>query len=188
MKYYRNNDTRIFLLIVGCCAGLAGMTIALPGSADAASPEPLTPNMVAANGPLPGNLSLYETEVACSKAQNNPGYYLSLNGAEVADAQRSELYPCAHFTGSLTHPSQNVVYAWRSQDNYQGASFINNRNPGELFLVGGDNPNATGPVAPGPYVAKVDATTGAQIWRTYLDNANTNNDWIARTNLTPPKW
>jgi hypothetical protein len=183
MKYNRNNNTRIILLIIGCCAGLAVMTIALPGSVNAASPKPLTPNMVAANGPLPGNLSLYETEVACSEAQNNPGYYLSLNGAEVADAQRSELYPCAHFTGSFTHPSQNVVYAWRSQDNYQGASFINNRNPGELFLVGGDNPNATGPVAPGPYVAKVDATTGAQIWRTYLDNANTNNDWIARSDL-----
>lgn len=183
MRYYRNNDTRIFLLIVGCCAGLVVMTIALPGSVNAASPKPLTQNMVAANGPLPGNLSLYETEVACSSAQNNPGYYLSLNGAELADAQRSEMYPCATFAGSLTDPSQNVVYAWRSQDNYQGASFINNRNPGELFLVGGDNPNATGPVAPGPYVAKVDATTGAQIWRTYLDNANTNNDWIARSDL-----
>ncbi len=142
-----------------------------------------TADMVAANGPLPGNLSLYATEVACSAAQNITGYYSSLNGAEVGDAQRSETYPCAHFTGSFTDPSQNVVYAWRSQDHYQGTSFVNNRNPGELYLTGGDAPNATGPVAPGPYVAKVDATTGAQIWRTYLDNANTNDDWIATENL-----
>src|SRR5919108_6570940 len=96
-----------------------------------------TADMVAANGPLPGNLSLYATEVACSVAQNNTGYYSSLNGAEVGDAQRSETYPCAHFTGSFTDPSQNIVYAWRSEDDYQGASFVNNRNPGELYLTGG---------------------------------------------------
>jgi hypothetical protein len=142
-----------------------------------------TADMLAANGPLPGNLSLYATEVACSAAQNTTGYYSSLNGAEVANAQRSETYPCAHFTGSFTDPSQNEVYAWRSQDHYQGTSFVNNRNPGELYLTGGDAPNMTGPAAPGPYVAKVDATTGAQIWRTYLDNANTNDDWIATENL-----
>jgi outer membrane protein assembly factor BamB len=41
----------------------------------------------------------------------------------------------------------------------------------------------TGPVAPGPYVAKVDATTGAQIWRTYLENANVENRWIGVANL-----
>lgn len=44
-------------------------------------------------------------------------------------------------------------------------------------------PALTGPVAPGPYVAKVDATTGRQIWRTYLENANVSHRWIAVTNL-----
>jgi hypothetical protein len=110
-----------------------------------------------------------------------PGYYSSLNGAEIADAQRSGLYPCATFTGSYT--GTNKVYAWRSRDTYQGTSFLNNRKPGELYLTGGDNPSLNGPVAPGPYVAKVDATTGAQIWRTYLDNANVSDRWIATTNL-----
>jgi hypothetical protein len=119
----------------------------------------------------------------CSSAQNTSGYYSSLNGAEVADAKRSELYPCAHFTGSFTNVSENIVYAWRSQDEYPAISYLNNREPGELYIVGGDNPNLTGDVEPGPYVAKTDATTGAQIWRTYLDNANANNDWIATTNL-----
>ncbi|MGA7368458.1 MAG: hypothetical protein WBX01_04965 [Nitrososphaeraceae archaeon] len=85
--------------------------------------------------------------------------------------------------GSFTNASQNVVYAWRSQNEYPAISYLNNREPGELYIVGGDNPNLTGLVAPGPYVTKADATTGAQIWRTYLDNANTNNDWIATTNL-----
>lgn len=151
------------------------------GFAPAATPT-WNANQLAANGPLPGDLSLYATEEACSEA-NNTGYYRSLNGAEVADAQRSELYPCAHFTGSFTDPSQNKVYAWRSQDFYQATGFVNNRKPGELFLTGGDVPSLSGPVAPGPYVAKVDATTGAQIWRTYMDNANVTNDWIATENL-----
>jgi hypothetical protein len=184
---------RLFLVIAALAIStlflghLFGSTPAIAqaaGSTDnATATVGLTSDMLAANGPLPGNLSLYATEVACSAAQNTTGYYSSLNGAEVADAQRSELYPCAHFTGSFTDPSQNVVYAWKSQDNYQGTSFVNNRNPGELYLTGGDFPNLTGSVAPGPYVAKVDATTGAQNWRTYLDNANTNNDWIGTNNL-----
>ena len=72
---------------------------------------------------------------------------------------------------------------WRSQDGYQGVSFINNRKPGELYLMGGDLPHISGPVAPGPFVAKADATTGAQIWRTYLDNANVSDHWIAVLNL-----
>lgn len=153
---------------MGCLSGFNIMAISVSGSVSASSlatsdDRLLTSNMLAANGPLPGNLSLYATEVECSKAQNTSGYYASLNGAEVADAQRSELYPCAHFAGSFTNASQNVVYAWRSQDEYQANGFLNNREPGELYLVGGDNPNLTGLVAPGPYVAKVDATTGAQI-------------------------
>jgi hypothetical protein len=169
-------------LMVVITGVVPGNVIASTDNTTAAT-EPYTSNMLAANGPLPGNLSLYAEEVECSKALNASGYYSSLNGAEVANAQRSELYPCAHFAGSFTNASQNVVYAWRSQEEYPAISFLNNREPGELYIVGGDNPNLTGPVEPGPYVAKADATTGAQIWRTYLDNANTNNDWIATNNL-----
>jgi len=141
----------------------------------------LTENEKAANGPLPGDVSLYALELRGCEQLSTPGYYPSLNGAEIADAQRSGLYPCATFTGSHTGP--NVVYAWRSQERYQGTSFLNNRKPGELFLTGGDCPSLSGPVAPGPFVAKVDATTGAQVWRTYLDNASVSGRWIATTNL-----
>ncbi len=62
-------------------------------------------------------------------------------------------------------------------------SFINNRKPGELYLTGGDLPKLSGPVAPGPFVAKADAATGKEIWRTYLDNANVSGHWIAVLNL-----
>ena len=141
----------------------------------------LTANEIAANGPLPGNVTQYATELACSEKLPTPGYYPSINGAEIADAQRSGLYPCATFGGSFEGPNQ--VYAWRFQDEYQAANFINNRRPGEMYITGGDNPNPTGAVAPGPYVAKVDATAGKQIWRTYMDNANLSGNFIATANL-----
>lgn len=140
----------------------------------------LTSNEIAANGPLPGNLTLYAKELACQEKLKT-GYYPSLNGAEIADAQRSGIFPCATFTGS--HTGANQVFAWRSQDDYQGASYLNNRRPGEIFVVGGDTPPSSGPMPAGPYVAKADATTGKQIWRTYLHNGNTSDAWIGNTNL-----
>jgi hypothetical protein len=135
----------------------------------------------AANGPLPGDITQYAAQLQCSQKLPTPGYFASINGAELADAARSGVYPCVSFTGSYTRT--NRVYAWRSQDTYQGVSFINNRKPGELYLTGGDLPAPSGLVAPGPFVAKVDATTGKEIWRTYLDNANVTGHWIAVENL-----
>jgi hypothetical protein len=35
----------------------------------------------------------------------------------------------------------------------------------------------------GPFVARADATTGKQIWRTYLDNLNASGHWIGNANL-----
>src|SRR6266436_7198089 len=84
----------------------------------------LTSNEVAANGPLPGDVSLYAKELACAEKLATPGYYPSINGAEITDAQRSGLYPCATFTGNFDGP--NRVFAWRSQDGYQAANFVNN--------------------------------------------------------------
>ena len=141
----------------------------------------LTPNEIAAKGPVPGDVSLYAEELACSQALSTPGYYSSLNAAEIADAQRSGVFPCATFTGSFD--GANRVYAWRSADSYRGISFINNGNPGELYLVGGVYPTLEDPLPAGPWVAKADATTGEQIWRTYLDNPNASGKWLATANL-----
>src|SRR6266496_2409327 len=66
----------------------------------------LTSNEVAANGPLPGDVSLYAKELACTENLATPGYYPSLNGAEIADAQRSGVFPCATFTGSFNGHSK----------------------------------------------------------------------------------
>lgn len=141
----------------------------------------LTPNQIAANGPLPGDVALYAKELECQQKIATPGYYSSLNGAEISDSERSGIFPCATFTGSMDGPNQ--VYAWRSKGDYQGLSYINNRKPGELYVVGGEYPTLQDPVPAGPYVAKVDATTGEQLWRTYLDNANASGWMIGNTNL-----
>jgi hypothetical protein len=141
----------------------------------------LTSSEIAANGPLPGDVGLYQKELATAQRHAAPGYYPSINGAELTDAQRSGLFSAATFTGSFDGP--NKVYASRSGDSYQGATYINTRKPGELFIVGGDFPPLEGPVPPGPFVAKADATTGRQVWRTYLDNANVSGRWIGNANL-----
>jgi len=141
----------------------------------------LTANEVAAHGPLPGDVSLYAKELACQQKISTPGYYPSLNGAEISDSERSGVFPCATFLGSMDGPNQ--VFAWRSEDDYPGISYINNRKPGELYIVGGEYPTLADPNMVGPFVAKADATTGKQIWRTYLDNLNASGHWIGNANL-----
>ena len=141
----------------------------------------LTQNELAAGGPLAGSVDLYGKEFACAQQLRTPGYYQSINSAEIADAERSGVFPCATFLGS--HEGANRVLAWRSADEYDGVSYINNGKPGELYLVGGEFPTAADPLPIGPWVAKADATTGKQIWRTYVDNLNASGRWIGNANL-----
>lgn len=141
----------------------------------------LTQNQVAAHCPLPGDVGLYAKELACQNKIPAPGYYSSLNGAEISDAQRSGIFPCATFLGAME--GANRVYAWKSEDDYPGISYVNNRQPGELYIVGGEYPTLEDPNMVGPFVAKADATTGRQIWRTYLDNLNASGHWIGNANL-----
>lgn len=141
----------------------------------------LSSNEIAANGPLPGDVSQYAKELACAQNLPTPGYYPSINGAELADAQRSGMFPCATFSGSFDGPNQ--VFAWRSAVEYDTTSYINSRRPGELFTSGGQAPPPKGTMPAGPFIAKADATTGREIWRTYLDNGNVSGAWIANTNL-----
>ncbi|MEO9777782.1 MAG: hypothetical protein ABJH07_27400 [Sedimentitalea sp.] len=138
-------------------------------------------NLAAANGPLPGDLSRIQAEWDCAQQRATPGYFKSINGAEVSDARRSQQYTCASFLGAMDGP--NDVYAYRLDGEYQGVLFANNRYPGELYITGGNNPPAKGVVPPGPYVAKLDATTGTQIWRTYLENGNVSGAWVGAANL-----
>jgi hypothetical protein len=166
--------------IVGCVTGamLLALSQAIPVNADDSIH---TSNELAARGPIPGEVSLYAKELACSRELKTPGYYSSLNGAEISDSERSGVFPCATFTGSWDGPNQ--VYAWRADGHYQGISYINNREPGELYIVGGEYPTPDDPMPSGPYLAKLDATTGKEVWRTYVDNQNVSGRWIGNSNL-----
>ncbi len=171
----------VLLLLVAFVAYRLGGTVVGGKVAQRVANIGLTSNEVAAHGPLPGDVGLYLKELACQQQTPTPGYYSSLNGAEIADAQRSGIFPCATFTGSMDGPNQ--VFAWRSQDDFPGISYINNRKPGELFIVGGEFPTLEDPNMVGPFVAKADATSGKEIWRTYLDNLNASGHWIGNANL-----
>lgn len=160
---------------------VTGMTGLVNGQSAAAPADDRLPNEIAANGPFPGDMSLYAKELAAAAAVTSPGYYPSLNAAEISDSRRSGFFPAASFTGSWDGPNQ--VYAWRSAEKYPGLTYLCNRRPGELYLVGGDYPPPAGALPAGPYLAKVDASTGRQVWRTYLENANVSGRWIGNANL-----
>jgi len=163
----------VFLLVASVWILLA------PGAE--ADTRKLTAGESAAQGPLPGDVALYMKELSCAAGDPAPGYYRpSLNPAEITGPERSGFFPCANFTGS--HEGPNQVFAWRSEDDYPGISYIVTREPGELYIVGGEYPTPGDPLL-APFVAKADATTGKQQWRTYLDNANASGRWIGNANL-----
>ena len=132
-------------------------------------------------GPLPGDLSLYAKEQSCQEGISTPGYWSATNAAEETDAQRSGLYPCADFLGSRTEP--NIVYTYKAQGNYPQVQYINNDGPNGMYVVGGTLAAGTGRVYPGPFVARIDPISGEQVWRTYLQNSNTENVFAGGTNL-----
>jgi hypothetical protein len=85
--------------------------------------------------------------------------------------------PCGHFTGSLT--GANEVFRYQSETTY----------PGGIGLVVFDGPNAgylwAGGIVPGTteYVSKFDPSTGKEIWRTYVQNVNISDQWLALGSL-----
>jgi hypothetical protein len=143
--------------------------------------QDVTPSQQETVGPLPGDLSLYNKEQKCQEGISTPGYYEAMNAAELTDAQRSGIYPCADFLGSRTKP--NVVYTYKAEGYYPQVYYIDNDGPNGMYVVGGTSPASTGRVYPGPFVARIDPITGEQVWRTYLENANTENVFVGGSNL-----
>ena len=150
-------------------------------SALSAAAQNVTPSEQETIGPLPGNLDLYASEQSCQQGISTPGYWSALNGAELTDAQRSGIYPCADFLGSRTAP--NVVYTYKAQGNYPNVYYVNNDGPNGMYVVGGAPPPSTGRGPAGPYVARINPITGEQVWRTYVENLNTDNAFVGGTNL-----
>lgn len=142
----------------------------------------VTPSEQMTVGPLPGDLSLYDKEQRCQEGISTPGYFSAMNAAELTDAQRSGVYPCADFLGSRTEP--NIVYTYKADANYPNVYYVNSDGPNAMYIVGGAPPANTGRAAGGPYVARINPITGDQVWRTYVDNINTGSDvFVGGTNL-----
>ena len=129
----------------------------------------ITPNQLSAGGPLPGNHSLALEEAECAAEENNAPWYPTVNPAELHDSNRTHVYACAHFTGSLTGP--NKVYAYASPDQYYSPIFAVTRGVNELYIYGGAWGSAI-PKPSGPFVAKLNVGDLTQLWRADLANLN----------------
>ncbi len=132
-------------------------------------------------GPLPGDLSTYAKQQRCQERISTPGYWEAMNAAEQTDGQRSNVYPCVEFPGSLTEP--NIVYTYKAEGNYPQVQYINNDGPNRMYVVGGTSTGSTGLVDPGPFVARINPISGEEVWRTYMENGNTEKVFVGGTNL-----
>ncbi len=149
MNSFRKNDSVIFLFLLSSLAGVAAMTFTVPGYVNASnnngtvnpySTLMLTPNMIAAGGPIPPNWTMAQEEAECAAALDNPPWYSTLMPAEHHDSERTELFPCAQFPGSLTDP--NNVFAYPSSDVYYNPFSMATRGIDEMYIYGGGNGEA----------------------------------------------
>ena len=57
----------------------------------------LTPNEIAAGGPIPPNYTLAQQEAECVAADNNPPSFQTLSAFENYNSNRSHYWSCSHF-------------------------------------------------------------------------------------------
>ncbi len=140
----------------------------------------------ATTGPIVGDQSLFKEETACIKRyaktpeSNYEGYFPAIGAPEHTDNVRSGVQPCGSFTGDLDSGADgNQVFKYQSETTY----------PGGIGLVVFDGPNFgylwAGGIVPGgtQYVSKFNASTGREIWRTYVENVNVSDQWFALGSL-----
>ena len=186
MKTYRRINTMILSILLASLVGtMVFGSLTLQSHANAITSNKnnnskvamnitLTPNQIAAGGPIPPNYTLIEQEQKCvTKEGNNGGpWYPTLLGYEHHDSNRTKLYDCATFTGSFTSP--NSVYAYKSPDTirYYTPSMMTTRGTNEMYIYGGALYNAVPPPS-GSYVARIEPGSLKELWRTNLVNTNT---------------
>ena len=114
-------------------------------------------------------------EVACMEqlvrdpANQLVHYPPAIGAGEHTDSIRSGSFPCATFTGDRNGPNQ--VVQSESETNYGNIQFISLGGPDRAFLQGG------GLGGPGIFISRFDPSTGKEIWRTYLNNFDSNGQW-----------
>jgi hypothetical protein len=159
------------VVVLAACTGSASNQASKRPRANPTASVPA--NEQAANGPLVGDPSLIPGEQSCAAAEANKPWYPTIAAFEVHDSNRTHLYDCAHFTGSMS--GSNQVFAYSSPQDYITPYNIVDRGPNELFVYGGgygDNPAASG-----SFVARVEPGTFNQVWRRVLINTNATGEW-----------
>ena len=151
------------------------MTIAIAFCGVTTSSIPAT-----AQGSLPGDTKIIPKEVKCitKYAQDPNNHYVNylpaIGAPEHTDSIDTGVMPCATFTGKLNGKS-NTVLQNVSQSSWESIQFIVFDGPDFGYVQGGGLANSSA----GEFVAKFDASTGQQIWQTYLEVPLNPNQWIA---------
>jgi len=188
MRHFLHRAWRILKPILEVAVGVIGvvalMLIGTLGGSSADTANALSaaaPAALATTGPLPGDLSAIPNEESCMQSYvrdpaNNYANYPPVIGApEHADAIHSGVNSCATFTGQFS--GKNQVYQYQSQSQYLGGiGLVVFGGPDAAYLEAG---GLTGGANSGQYVSRFDPSTGAELWRTYLTNANVNGQWLA---------
>ena len=124
-----------------------------------------------------GDPVLAQKEAACAAAQPNDPWYRTLMPFEHYDIERTDLFPCAQFAGSMTGP--NVVDSLRSSDRpsdiYYAQFNMATRGTDDLYTYAGGSGDAV-PPALHTYISRIRPDNMNQIWRTYLSDARQNNE------------
>jgi hypothetical protein len=181
MKRYASMSGKIFLAFI--FSSLVGFLIVITISSNASAitnssiNSTLTPNQLAAGGPLPGNLSQIESEQECINSQQNQTtwapWYPTMASTEHGGSERAAAFQCLQFGGSFTKPNQ--VYAYQSPESLGGVpSYLVTREPNEIFVSGGAGSLAL----PGPFISKMEAGSLREVWHTPLSNNNVTGDWL----------
>ena len=139
----------------------------------------------------PSRQATINAEVACitayaaDPANNYVNYAPAIGAPEVTDAVHSGLQPCTSFADdssgkkNINHAGHKYQVAqYLSPTVYPGQiQMIIQGGPDAAFLIGGAPGTPIPSYTGGPYVARFNPTTGAQLWRTSLPLAP--GQWVA---------
>src|SRR5689334_1150575 len=104
----------VIVLVGMVLLGMAGCS----GSDKPSVPSPVSPSTTtlpadeqAANGPLVGDPTLVAGEQSCAHNEGNEPWYPTIAAFEVHDSNRTHLYDCAHFEGTMSNDNQVFAYS-----------------------------------------------------------------------------
>src|SRR5260370_29710900 len=103
----------VVVVLAACTSSASNQAPARPRATATAS---VPADEQAANGPLVGDPGFIPGEQSCAAAEVNAPWYPIIAPFEVHDSNRTHLYECAHFTGSISGPDQ--VFASTSPQSY----------------------------------------------------------------------